>query len=353
MKWKASWLLPAVAGVLVFGARANAALIIPTNQNGGADAEVRESDLGVPVSVDHDNDPNTPDVLVPGGVNRGSSTELATRRKDSTANSGDRSSAIYLKFDISTVPDNLNNSKVTLRLHVRNNNINPGRAINHPPFGTLPDKELYTDPVQMRFSVLGLSNFALNNWDESTITYYNAPGITPDSVDSLVQDPGKYNFNSDMTELGTFKLPPVPPQNRLAIGSPVDFTDDQGLLLDLIRDAKAAGQSHVTLVVHHGLNGFLATTDELIADPTIQTTPGDFLNFNYLFIPKEMTTLNTDTGWDADTTDPNNPVGAPFSGADNSTGTFSPKLIVVPEPASVGLLAVGLLAVAALRRRQK
>jgi hypothetical protein len=65
-----------------------------------------------------------------------------------------------------------------------------------------------------------------------------------------------------------------------------------------------------------------------------------------------MTTLNNDPSWDADTTDPNNPVGSPFSMADNSTGTFSPKLILVPEPNCLALLAVGLLAATAAPRRR-
>ena len=316
-----------------------AVVIIPTNQN-GADAEVRESDI---------NPCTDPLVCVPGtplGTNRGSSTELATRLKDSTANSGDRSSAIYLKFDISgiTQPD-LDSNLARLRLHVRNaNQIQPGRAVNTAPNSM--------DPVTMTFNVYGLNNFALGNWDESTITYYNAPGITPDSANTPLQDPGKYNFNSDLSLLGTFQYPPVPPQNALAVGSPVNFTDPNGLLKDLIQSAKDAGQSHLTLVVAHALNGFLATEEELAANPNIQTTPGNFLNFNYLFIPKEMTELNADTNWDADTTNPDNPLGGPFSMADNSTGAFSPQLILVPEPVSIVLFGLGLFAAAARVRRR-
>jgi hypothetical protein len=315
-------------------AKSDGAIIIPTNQN-GADAEVRESDIN-------------PDMMgVPQGTNRGASTELATRRKDSTANSGDRSSAIYLKFDISGVPANLFNQRATLRMHVRNaNQIVPGRTVNTAPNSI--------EPVHMQFKVLGLENFAIGDWDESTITWYNAPGITPDSATTPLQDPGKYNFNDDLRLLGSFKYPPVPPQNALAVGSPVDFTDPDGHLVDLIQAAKDAGQSHITLVVHHGLNGFQATQDELTLDPAIQATPNNFLNFNYLFIPKEMTTLNNDPGWDADTTNPDNPVGGPWSGADNSLGQFSPKLILVPEPNAVLLLALGSLMAmtSGLRRRQ-
>ena len=331
-----SFLSAAIALVSIAGIT-RAAIIIPTNMN-GADAEVRESDINPDMSG------------VPQGTNRGDSTELATRRKDSTANSGDRSSAIYLKFDITGIPSPV--PQTTLQMHVRNSNqIRPGRTIDVPPFGNDPENNDFSDPVEMKFSVLGLTNFALGNWDESTITWYNAPGITPDSATTPVQNPGIYNFNQDVMELGTFKYPAVPPQNALAVGAAVDFTDPDGLLRGLIQQAKDAGQTHVTLVVHHGLNGFLATADELTADPTIQSTPSGFLNFNYLFIPKEMTTLNTDTAWDADTMDPDNPLGGPFSMADNSLGHFSPKLIVVPEPGGLALLCVAMI-LAALKRRR-
>jgi hypothetical protein len=60
----------------------------------------------------------------------------------------------------------------------------------------------------------------------------------------------------------------------------------------------------------------------------------DWKNFNYAFNPKEQTTLNTDTGYDADTTNPSNPLGSPWSGASNIANAsgfspFSPQLIIV------------------------
>jgi hypothetical protein len=322
-----------------WASKLSAAIVIPTNLN-GADAEVRESDI---------NPCTDPLVCVPGtplGTNRGASTELATRLKDSTANSGDRSSSIYLKFDITGVTQqDLDSFPARLRLHVRNSNqIQQGRTVNTPPNSM--------DPVTMTFNVYGLNNFALGNWDESTITHYNAPGITPDSPNTPLQDPGKYNFNSDLTLLGTFQFPTVPPQNSLAVGSPVDFTDPNGRLKNLLQTAKDTGQDHLTLVVAHGLDGFLPTAEELMMNPNSQTTPGNFLNFNYLFIPKEMNPLNVDTAWDADTTNPDNPLGGPFSAADNSLGQFSPKLMLVPEPGSLALLSLGIWIALALRRRK-
>ena len=61
----------------------------------------------------------------------------------------------------------------------------------------------------------------------------------------------------------------------------------------------------------------------------------DWRNFNYLFNPKEQTTLTTDVGYDSDTTNPNNPLGSPWSAASNAEDAsgfspFSPQLIFGP-----------------------
>jgi hypothetical protein len=351
-------------------ATVHAAVIIPTNQN-GADAEVREEEI------------NPGGTGVPQGTNRGGNVELATRFKDSTANSGDRSSAIYLKFDISGITQNdLNaNAQAVLRMTVRNAaQLRWNRILGRNPYyGTLPADD--TNPEFVAFvnnpasytralyNVYGLTNFSHPNynWAENQITWYNAPGITPDSATTPLQDPGKYNFNSDMQLLGTFQLPDAPPpappamgsgSPYLAVGQAVDFTDPNGLLHDLIQNAKNSGQTFLTLAVAFGLNGHQNATGE-----TIQTTPNDYLNFNYLFNPKEQDAdtalaglqLQNDPNYDPD--GPNGPLPpgpGPFSGANNDNGRFSPSLILrVPEPTNALLIAMGALAAIATFRRRK
>jgi hypothetical protein len=369
---RSRWSFLVVCGgvVVSIAADSNAAIVIPTNQN-GADAEVREEEIN----------PNT--TGVPQGTNRGANVELASRIKDSTANSGDRTSAIYLKFDISGITQNdLDaNAQAVLRLTVRNAaQLRWNRILGRNPYyGTLPADDTNPDFVafvndpanytRAKYNVYGLSNFAHPNynWAENQITWYNAPGITPDSANSPLQDPGKYNFNGDMQLLGQFQLPDAPPpappamgsgSPYLAVGQAVEFTDPNGLLHDLIQDAKNSGQTFVTLAVAHALNGFQNATGE-----TLQTTPNDFLNFNYLFNPKEQDAdtalaglqLQTDPNYDPD--GPNGPLPAapgPFSAANNDNGRFSPSLVLrVPEPTSGLLFAAGMLAAATTFRRRK
>ena len=170
-----------------------------------------------------------------------------------------------------------------------------------------------------------------------------------------------------MQLLGQLSLPdpppPAPPATGsgspyLYVGQPVDFVDiENGPLHNLIQNAKNAGQSYVTLAVAFGLNGFQNATGE-----TAQTVPNNFLNFNYLFNPKEQDANTTlaglqlalDPSYDPD--GPNGPLLAgpgPYSGANNDNGFFSPTLILyVPEPASMALLGLGVLAMLTIRRRK-
>jgi hypothetical protein len=410
------WFLFGFAAALVLAARANAAVIVTTNMN-GADAEVREEEI-------------TPTVVpglgpVPFGANRGTNTELATRLKDATNNTGDRTSAMYLKFDI-TDANGVTNAvlgmadRTPLRLTTRNSAQLRWSRIHdrNPYYGSLPAdttnpefEAFASDPAnytKMRVNVLGLVNFAHPNynWSESgvaptwnpvtspiygpegSITWYNAPGITPDNRLGPAQDPGKWNWNADMQWLGQATIeepglptavpPPFPSvpgagSAALCVGCvAIDFKDTDGKLHDLIEAARLAGQTHITLAVHMANDGFQNATGE-----TAQITPNNMLNFNYLINPKEMDgnaglagrQLNTDPNYNTDWTDlVNNTTGlppgdgiadngltgpGPNSGASNDDGRFSPQLVFfVPEPGSFALLAIGLMAMLGARRRK-
>jgi hypothetical protein len=410
---KARWYLFSFAAISLFGSIASAEYIVTTNMN-GADAEVREDDIN-PIVTDHDGNPMTPSIPVPFGTNRGTNTELASRAKDSTANSGDRSSAMYLRFDISDANGVTNAllglaNRTPLRLTTRNSAQLRWNRIHHrnPYYGTLPADDTNPDFVafasdpdnytRVKFNIYGLTNFAhpnynwsesgvANTWNpvtsplygpEGSLTWYNAPGITPDNRVAPAQDPGKYNWNSDMQLLGmaTLKDPglpnPVPPPYPPTAGSGsaaicvgctmLEFNDTAGKLHDLIEAARLAGQTHVTIAVAFALDAFQNASGE-----TAQVTPNDFLNFNYLANPKEMDAqamvagfqLNNDPNWDPNWGDnvpapgptPTGP--GPFSGASNDDGRFSPQLIFyIPEPGSLMLAALGSLVLCFARRRK-
>jgi hypothetical protein len=274
-----------------------AAFWLPTNTGIGADAEVREFQ---PVN------------------NFGASTEIAMRvRNDAIAGNpddgSDRNSAIYTKFDITgqAMPAD---GHTAFRMSYRNNNLNGPR---------IQDTVTPNPAIRTGLAVYGLTNAALGNWDEATITYLNAPGITFDG------DVGTKDFNSDLTFLGTVAFPEIGTQNHLPIGGFLEF---QSAALDaFLANAISGGQNSITLVstvIHGGDTPF-----------------GLWRNFNYLFNPKEQTTLNSDN-YDPDG---NGSIGNAF-GTDNSTGDFSPQILVIPEPASAALLT--LMGLASVRRRR-
>jgi hypothetical protein len=266
---------------------------VPTNYGIGADAEVREFQ---PVN------------------NFGASTEIASRiRNDFIAgnpnDSSDRNSAIYIKIDLTDyfMPASGNTA---FRMTYRNNNLTGPR---------IQDTITPNPDIRTGMAFYGLTNTALGNWSENTITYLTAPGITFDG------DVGTRDFNSDLSFLGTAAFPEIGTQNHLPIGGQLILTSD--LLDAFVSSAIANGETSVTIVaatIHGG-------------DAPFST----WLNFNYLFNPKEQLTLNTDN---YDAGDGNGDLGNLY-GTDNSLGQFSPSLLLaIPSPGTLALLAVAGLA---------
>ncbi len=347
--------------ILAFAATAGLASIanaqfasIRTNA-GGADADVREEQVNVVGGI----------AL---GTNLGASTEISTRVVNSVTTdtpgtsvvdafpSADRSGLTMLKFNISSLPNHNTpgfwdpTSKVQLRLYVRNaNNVNnlfganpsdPSQEVNmRMRVRALDPSKVYGDDDANAFNRVdrvGNSYVASQNkynWDESGVTYYNAPGITPHRVVDNAQPGAMFetlgifdDFNSDTIDLGSFTPRDflVPPANALAQGSAIVFDNDT--LRDLVFDAQDAGRTHITLMVHIDNDG--NRHQPLVGINGV--TPSGMLNRNYLFVPKEHITVSASLS--------------------NANGDFSPELRVVPEPASLGLVLGGGLML--LRRKR-
>lgn len=303
-------------------ATAAAADIVATSYGQGADAEVR----------DHQS-----------STNLGASTELGLRVLDNfpdghASDGNDRFSALYLKFDItgSTAPT----APVAVRLTVRNTNLTANRLTDTTPPGN-------NTAFRTGLAFYGLDrDHAGNNWSESTVTYNNAPGLASGgdfdngTKDFDFVDPdGAGPLRAPLTPLGVVLFPALGNQNRLPVGGEIVFSSSA--LTNFVLASFNAGKPTVTIVasiVHDG-----------------QIPVNDWRNFNYLFNPKEQTTLLTDSGYDADVTNPNNPLGSPHSGASNATdgsgfSPYSPQLML-PEP--VGASPALIVALAALSARRR
>lgn len=297
------------------------ARVISTFDPGGADAEVREAA------------PTTP---------RGAMIELGMR--EATAHNGH----VYMKFGVQGVNAANLNHPITVRTTWALTNLNNARIEdeNDQVSATFAD----TPNVLFDYYVLDPNN-AKANWNEATMIYgpgpQGAPALAFDgnfATDDLLIGPGNLTYlaTNELRSLARNGNGPgsVPIENRIPVGEAFDLTFAPGSALHLaIVAAKATGHKTLTLVstLQHDFN-----------------TPGispDWINHNYVWNPKEKTPLTTDTGYDSDTTDPNNPTVGPNSAAVNSQANpFAPQLIMIPEPSS--LVLVGLCGLSVLARRR-
>jgi hypothetical protein len=289
---------------------------VPTNYGNGADAEVREERF---------ND------------NFGASTEIASRIIDafaagSASDGSDRNSMIYTRFDL-TGYEMPADGKSAFKMTYRNTNLSGSR---------LQDTVTPNSNFRTGMAVYALKTTAAGqDWIESGaggITYATAPGVS---------FPGDSNFGTrdlttDLQFLGTVSFPAIGTQNQLPVGGELVFTSPN--LDNFLTNALAGGAEKVTLVSHviHDGSAFFRTNFP------------NWVNFNYLFNPKEQLTLTNHPGYDSDTTNPGNPLGSPWSGASNANGDFSPSLLLkltIPEPTSAVLCLGALAGLAGVRRR--
>jgi hypothetical protein len=279
---------------------------LPTNFGRGADAEVREAART---------------------TNYGASTELATRYA-----TGVHNSVIYLQFDLTGVhPSQLQDT--ALRMTYRNTNWSSGRV---------HDKDFVEPDLQHT----GLQYFGVPGafFNESTINYNTAPGMTPDNVVGT-----KDFIDAATTYLGIVLYHEIIPENHYPVGGALDFdgsfnapgsveaTLDAFLLSELLTNPQRVA---VIAAVH-------------LADGT-PGEPNSWHNHNYLFNPKEQTTINVDPTYDDNDLDPNNPVGN-LNGGQPNMGQYSPQLLLrpaVPEPSGVAPAAWAALAAVRWRRRR-
>lgn len=267
-----------------------------TNDAGGADAELRESS------------PTTA---------RGTGSEIASRIA-----SGSRNSVIYLKFGVGDISASELASKIKVRTTYRNTNLSVSRIEDLATAGPNTGYDYFVlDPT-----------LANADWDEATISPQTA------FIDGLGYN---LDFDLDTKATGSVGSPTAgltylgtklydsnalhAGANRLRVGGNFDLDAAPGSALHNAIVA-AQGTAHQTVTV-------VMNVVHEVSNPN-----GNWLNFNYLFNPKEQTTLNGD------------PI-SPHSGADNSTGDYSPALLTVPEPTSLALLGMASLALVARRKR--
>lgn len=268
---------------------------VTTNASGGADAELRESG---------------PATTYGGG------TEIASRV------ASNRNSLVYLKFGVADISAADLMGDITVRTTYRNNNLVESRFY-HPDFGYTGWDYYVLDPT-----VNGA------NWDEATVSPNNPPpGYFYDGdygTKAVYDEFG--GLNPGLTYLGNQLYDSadlVGATAHLPIGGAFDFTLGTGSALhDAIIAAQATDHQTLTIV--------MTIMHDYVVDPEYpeNNTPSNWVNFNYLFNPKEMATLNNDLDsiWGAGTIAEWGDVFAPQ--LTNEAHPF-------PEPATMVLLGLG------------
>lgn len=264
--------------------------IVTTADPGGADVELRESQ------------PTT---------NRGSSTEIASRIDNREESYFQRNSLIYLKFGVQNITPGILSQPIWLCTTYRNANIYSSR---------IEDTAGLNGGENTGFDYYVLDPTAPGaDWDEMTITPQNAPGYYLDGDMGTKATHGIFGMlNPELSYLGfnqfeSYDLVGASP--HMPVGGAFALGCGEGSALHNAIVA-AQGTDHKTVTIVMGIAHPASGVDD------------NWLGFNYLFNPKEMTTLNNDPdSW--------------WGGASNADNMFSPQLWTLPEPTTLALLGLG------------
>lgn len=297
MKWQQLTKgLLGLAAVAVLATSAQAA-IYSTADPGGADIEFREEN------------PLT---------NRGSNSEIASRIEG-----GSRNSVIYLKFNVANMAAYELANDIIVQTTYRNTNLSNSRiewtANNQSGLNTGFDYYVL-DPT-----------IAGADWDEAT--------ITPTSAFAAGLG---YAFDGNFMTKAT-GTPLAPTAGLTYLGTKLfdsaDLVSGHLPVGERFRLTAVPGSPlHDAIVAAQGTAHGTVTVAMAIAH-TWDNPNGNWLNFNYLFNPKEMT-------------DPINDPASPYDGQARGGAAFAPALVTVPEPSTIALLGTAGLGLLAWRRRR-
>jgi hypothetical protein len=342
----------ATALVAGFSASVSAETIllqITTKYGKGADAEVRENEL---------NTSGFGDAAVNLGVNRGMSTELATRsttKTNATTFTPGNTTSSYMKFDISQLPVSSDPYWNGKSVWFRGYTVGTWRAYRNEvdnmqnevipltefawKLGALDPNGTYSTAQTDQFGNPYTASQYKYDWTEGTgtggtdtsgITAFNAPGrkvycATAGCNTANGNSLGKFDehyLDPNVLDLGVVPMPVGAP-NNLPTRTALTYKDPNGDLSALIKEARDLGLDTITLIGWSGPDGV-----------NFETQPLQFLSgLNQIIAPKDRPTV----------------LGAEPN--DNINGAFSPQLLIVPEPATLMLVFIGCIAGLVSRRR--